>query len=65
MGLLRKLEEDTSLNKLLPMLSLSSQINAFSLFFHMVFRQNIGMPMGIDQKHYFGPTSFFIFNLSI
>ena len=47
--LLRELEEDTSLNKLLSMLCLSSQINASSLIGNIVFKQDIGIPTSIDQ----------------
>ena len=47
-GLLRELEEDTSLNKLLSMLCLSSQINASSLIGNIVFKQDIGIPTSID-----------------
>ena len=48
-GLLRELEEDTSPNKLLSMLCLSSQINASSLIGNIVFKQDIGIPTSIDQ----------------
>ena len=48
-GLPRELEEDTSLNKLLSMLCLSSQINTSSLIGNIVFKQDIGIPMSIDQ----------------
>ena len=47
--LLRELEEDTSPNKLLSMLCLSSQINASSLIGNIVFKQDIGIPTSTDQ----------------
>ena len=56
-GLQRNQEEDTSLNKLLSMLCLFSIINAFS---NLVFKQDIGIPMGIGQAPFWVHLFFLI-----
>ena len=60
-GLLRELEEDTSLNKLLSMLCLSSQINTSSLIGNIVFKQDIGIPTSINQAPFWANLFLYFF----